>query len=154
MSETIYDPIADALNLDPITFDVPKAEPIDSLSSLFIGKQNPAYGYKWSKEQRENISKRRKELGTFAGKNNPMYGKTNKGMLGMTHTEEAKKRMSESAKRRGSNRTGAKHDAQARANISKALIQREPLKCPHCDMVSKSASNMKRYHFDNCKNKS
>lgn len=28
-----------------------------------------------------------------------------------------------------------------------------PVYCPHCNKVSSSASNMTRYHFDNCKNK-
>lgn len=27
------------------------------------------------------------------------------------------------------------------------------IKCPHCEMISKSYTNMSRYHFNNCKNK-
>ena len=67
-----------------------------------------------------------------SGKNNPMYGKIG-GMSGKTHTEEAKKLMSN--KRKG-----------------KKLTPRKILTCPHCGNASDS-SNAKRWHFDNCKNK-
>lgn len=40
-----------------------------------LGKDNNNYGNKWSKEQKENLSKKRKENGLSAGKNNPMYGR-------------------------------------------------------------------------------
>lgn len=39
-----------------------------------LGKDNSNYGNKWSKEQKESLSKKRKENGLSAGKNNPMYG--------------------------------------------------------------------------------
>lgn len=34
--------------------------------------------------------------------------------------------------------------------ISKTLLGRSKLKCPHCPMIC-DPSNAKRYHFDNCK---
>lgn len=37
------------------------------------------------------------------------------------------------------------------ANMKIGLMNRPILKCPHCGKESKSNSNMKRYHFDNCK---
>ena len=37
------------------------------------------------------------------------------------------------------------------ANIKIGLAIRPVLHCPHCGLESKSNSNMKRYHFDNCK---
>lgn len=40
-----------------------------------LGKDNNNYGNKWSNEQKENLSKKRKENGLSAGKNNPMYGR-------------------------------------------------------------------------------
>lgn len=40
-----------------------------------LGKDNNNYGNKWSNEQRQNLSKKRKENGLSAGKNNPMYGR-------------------------------------------------------------------------------
>jgi hypothetical protein len=32
-----------------------------------------------------------------------------------------------------------------------AATNRKIIKCPHCDMISKSVSNMNRYHFNKCK---
>lgn len=32
------------------------------------------------------------------------------------------------------------------------IDKRKEYKCPWCDIKIKSASNMIRYHFDNCKN--
>jgi hypothetical protein len=40
-----------------------------------LGKDNNNYGNKWSDEQKQNLSKKRKENRRSAGKNNPMYGK-------------------------------------------------------------------------------
>lgn len=37
------------------------------------------------------------------------------------------------------------------ANMKIGLMNRPILECPHCGKESKSNSNMKRYHFDNCK---
>jgi len=38
-------------------------------------------------------------------------------------------------------------------SISDSWAIREMVKCPHCKIESKSTSNMKRYHFENCKHK-
>lgn len=40
-----------------------------------IGKDNNNYGNYWTDEQKQNLSKKRKENGLSAGKNNPMYGR-------------------------------------------------------------------------------
>lgn len=40
-----------------------------------IGKDNNNYGNYWTNEQKQNLSKKRKESGIAAGKNNPMYGR-------------------------------------------------------------------------------
>lgn len=40
-----------------------------------LGKDNNNYRNKWSDEQKQNLSKKRKENGLSAGENNPMYGK-------------------------------------------------------------------------------
>lgn len=52
-------------------------------------------------------------------------------MKGVPKSEEQKKKMSESAK--------------------KSWESRPIIECPHCDVSSKSASVMTRFHFDNCK---
>lgn len=36
-------------------------------------------------------------------------------------------------------------------NINKLWANAKDIKCPHCDMISRNWSNMKRYHFDKCK---
>jgi hypothetical protein len=38
-------------------------------------------------------------------------------------------------------------------NMKIGLMNRPILTCPHCGQESKSNSNMKRYHYDNCKSK-
>lgn len=40
-----------------------------------VGKDNNNYGNKWTDEQKQNLSKKRKENGLSAGKNNPMFGR-------------------------------------------------------------------------------
>jgi hypothetical protein len=42
---------------------------------------------------------------------------------------------------------------EGKASIKKGWSNRVLLKCPHCEVESKAYSNMKRWHFDNCKNK-
>lgn len=93
---------------------------------------------------------------------------------GKNHSEESKHKMSESAKKRGLSKERLQEMALARvgkkrgpfseehkANLSKSLKGKsnpnkgktyEKIKCIHCDVVGAS-HQMKRYHFDNCKNK-
>jgi hypothetical protein len=97
------------------------------------------------------------------GENNPFYGKK--------HTEETKKRISDSLLGQSYNK-GIKKSDNHKKNLSKAkkehwnnLSKEEKkemgdlisqgwankalMKCPHCGLEGKA--NMKRYHFDNCK---
>jgi len=152
MSNSIYDPIANALGMEPIEFEFDFSSfistKIDHSQDL-----NPFYGKTHTKESRELMSRVRIERECFKGEKNPMYGKSAKPMLGKSHTEETKKKMSISAKNRGSNRTGSSHTPNQRKNISEGIRKLQPLKCPHCDVTSKNRSNMNRYHFDNCKSK-
>jgi hypothetical protein len=66
----------------------------------------------------------------YTGENNPNYGNgkkikgENNPMFGRKQTEEARAKISEKAKRK--------------------------INCPHCGKIG-STSNMKRWHFDNCK---
>ena len=95
------------------------------------GESNPAK----RKEVREKISQNLKK---YCGENHFMYGQH--------HTEETKKRMSESAK-------NYKKTNEHCKNISLGLKTKfKNLQCPHCNKIG-SGTNMKRYHFDNCKMK-
>ena len=102
----------------------------ESLMGRFKGENSPNWGKKLTPEIREKISKSKK--GQSAGKNNPMYGVHRYGkenpMYGKKHTPEALEKMSKSRK-------GKKQPV---------------LECPHCGKIG-GRSNMKRYHFDNCK---
>lgn len=112
------------------------------ISETYRGKGNPFYGKTHSEETKEKIRKK------VSGKNNPRYGKP------FTHTEDAKAKISKSM-------CGRKHSAETKAKISKSnkgqipwskgkTFSQNKLTCPHCNKTG-GASNMKRYHFDNCK---
>ena len=74
-----------------------------------------------------------------------------RGALGIKrhHSEETRKKMSASAKKRGPNSYGKKTEA-TKKNISEGLKKLPPIECPHCGLSSISRANMSRYHFDNC----
>lgn len=74
-------------------------------------------------------------------------------------SEETRKKISESRKKR----KGFKHSEETKqkireSNLGKNLGKKYPykkqkqLECPYCNLEG-GISNMKRYHFDNCKNK-
>lgn len=86
-------------------------------SEKIKGENNPNYGNKWSKKQKEIASEKFKDK--YSNENNPMYGKkhsnetkerisekakerlkdkNNNPMYGKKHTEDSKKKMSESSK--------------------------------------------------------
>ena len=65
--------------------------------------------------------------------------------LGYKHTEEVKRRISDSLK-------GKKFSAIYKQRLSNALIGRPKVRvtCPHCEYQS-DAANMKRWHLSKCK---
>lgn len=91
------------------------------------------------------------------GKNNPMYGKKS---AFKAHTEETKKKMSESAKRRTPRilpKRGTPPE-EVRMKIAKANAGQIPWNlgakdkeytCPHCGKTGGNSA-MKRYHGDKC----
>lgn len=84
-----------------------------SRSQRILGDKNPMRdGHTAEARQKLSLAMR--------GKNNPFFGKT--------HSDETKKRLSDS------------HAA------------RQPVKCPHCDKIGKP-EGMLRWHFDNCRGK-
>jgi len=110
-------------------------------------------GLKLSEEHRKKISN------ANLGKAKPG---TAKAMEGNTHnkgkkfSEESRAKCSTS-KLGNTNRLGVKHSDEMKQLISertsKALkgIPKKTITCPHCNKTG-GAGNMKRYHFDNCKN--
>ncbi len=94
-----------------------------------------------SEESKKKISDNHSDV---SGENNPMWGKDNSGvkngMYGRHHTEETKKLMSKSKKGKGTGINNPNYGKQ------------ETKECPYCGLVGGKA-NMKRYHFDNCKNR-
>lgn len=55
--------------------DIVRKKMSDAKKGKGIGKDNNNYGNYWTDEQKQNLSKKRKESGIAAGKNNPMYGR-------------------------------------------------------------------------------
>ena len=120
------------------------------------------------KQSQESIEKRRAKLTgqtrefTDEWKENISKGK--KGQIpwikDKKHTKETKDKISKSKKGQNYNR-GKIHSEQSRKNMSDAHIGLVPynkglkyeiIKCPYCCKEGGSNS-MKRYHFENCKDK-
>jgi hypothetical protein len=91
-------------------------------------------------EVKQKISKANK--GRLAGKNNPMYGNT--------HTEEARKKISEKAQGRTPWNLGVTHTDKVKQKMSKLALQRTKYKCEHCG-VECVKCNYNRWHGDNCR---
>lgn len=83
--------------------------------------------------------------------------KTNHPMYGKSHSEESKSKMAESAKLRHKNNPhaflGKSHSDKTKQKIKDAWKNKEIVICPHCNKESNNKSVMKRWHFDNCKDK-
>jgi hypothetical protein len=132
------------------------------LSNQIKGNKNPAcrpdvrekirqkaLGRTFSEEIKQKMSENRKAEKNF------YYGKK--------HTEEIKQKMKEKAKGRYSlnwfvekygengNKLYEEKCQSLRGKKTKKIIRTE-LQCPYCNLIGKGP-NMKRYHFDNCKNK-
>ena len=110
------------------------------------GENHPNFGKSLSNETKNKISKsnsnpsdetRIKKSMSKRGKNNPNFGKS--------PSEETKKKNSES-------NIGKKHSEETKEKLRRKRSNQKILKCPHCGKEG-GKSNMKRYHFDNCKMK-
>ena len=108
----------------------------DKVEEMIYKKENhPMYGKNHTRESKEKISKNHHDV---SNENNPMYGKT--------HTIETKKKISISKKGQGK---GIPKSAEQKEKMSKAV---KLLTCPYCQKAARGNS-MKRWHFDNCKEK-
>lgn len=95
------------------------------------GRNSPTKGMKFSDETKQKMSK------NHSGKRNHMYGKT--------HSEESKLKMSQSKKRL------TDEDLKKRDQDRVNNLKYKQFQCPHCLKVG--GPIMKRWHFDNCKDK-
>jgi group I intron endonuclease len=106
------------------------AETRSRMSESKKGEKNHMYGRTHSEETKKKISEYRK---------------------GKKHTEETKKLLSE--QRIGSTKTDKQKQAISdRQKISESNTFRHTEECPYCKKQGQSP-NMKRWHFENCKNK-
>lgn len=122
----------------------------ESLRRLY--RENPELGKKHSQPGNKNPMfgairpmSWREEHSRFMTENNPMKGRT-----GIDHPSFGKE-----PHNKGQSLIetfGADRAAQISAKISAGARNRKKLECPHCKKIGDS-SNMKRWHFDNCKEK-
>lgn len=140
------------------------------------GDNHHNYGKKiWSDLEKMEISER------VSGDKNPMYGKPpwNKGKKLKPHSEETKKKMSESHKGKVKTKSHKENLSKALKGKSKSMEHRQKLsdankgkvkskehkeklskaltgksqkviKCPHCGTEG-GVSSMRRWHFENCR---
>lgn len=115
------------------------AESRSKIRESMSGDKNHNFGKQMPKNQRDKISRTRITRGSSKGANNPMYGKP--------RTDEVKAKLREA-------NLGKKYSQETKDKQSKAKlgVKHEILKCPHCPK-SGGKSAMKRWHFDNCKDK-
>ena len=102
------------------------------------GDKNPFYGKKHSAESRKKMSD------ASSGEKNYFYGK---------HlSEEHRKKLSDSKKGEKNHFYGKSHSNETRKKMSVAQkgVPHPKITCPHCSKLGGN-SNMKRYHFNNCK---
>jgi hypothetical protein len=133
-------------------------DPTIPMAPYTFGKEHHWWGRKHTEETKRKIAlsklgRKMPQCGN-KGKANPMYGVRGEEhhWWGRKHSADARKRMSEAKKDYVPWNVGKSHSESTRKNISQALKNKPKISCPHCDKVG-SASNMKRYHFDNCKRK-
>jgi group I intron endonuclease len=109
------------------------------------GEDHPMYGKNHSEETK--LKQRIVKLGKYDGDKNPFFGKH--------HSEETKEISRqikiEYYKTHENARKGVSACELTKSRLKESWKSREELTCPHCGLKSKSHSNMKRYHFDNCK---
>lgn len=118
--------------------------------SLNKGQISHNKGKKMSNEQKKKISE------SLKGRKRPKeviekMSLALKGIIppnkGKKMSDEQKKKISESLKGDKNVRYGVKHSEETKEKMRKP---KEKVKCPYCDKIG-GISQMKRWHFDNCK---
>lgn len=123
----------------------------DRISSLNKGRNIEQDNSRFGKSPFEHftedqITQHRASLSDkMLGQNNPMFGKPCYHAMSDERREEWKKNISEGTK-------GIPKSAETREKMRKPKGPQETVQCPHCQKIG-GASNLKRYHFDNCSKK-
>ena len=111
----------------------------ENMRKASLGQKAWNKGKPWSDEVKSKISNATK--GKNIGADNSFFGKH--------HSEEVKKKLSESCQRFGKDNSffGKKHTEDA---LKKMREPRAKSTCTYCGKTG-GGGNMKRYHFENCK---
>ena len=125
--------------------DEQKSRQSEKMKGRFAGENNPRYGKSpFENFTPEEMEDRRKTLSErMAGDKNPMYGKPCYHAMNPDEINEWKRKISASTK-------GKPKSEEAKANMRKPRGPCQTLQCPKYGKVGRGG-NMKRYHFDNCK---
>lgn len=113
------------------------------LSFSKIGEKNPFFGKHLSEEHKLKMSK--SLIGNIKFSDEECKRRSER-QRGKKYSIELKKKLSDIQKVLLS-------DPTRKEKHSKAMKSLSVLKCPHCGLESRSHGNLKRWHFDNCKNK-
>lgn len=127
-----------------------------------FGEQNPNYGRVASEETKQKISSSRKgsklsDSGRERLKNRPIrsgwnHSEETKQKLRKPKSIETKIKISEANSGRISPKRNIPVSEEQKIRQSETMRNKPRVTCPYCNQVG-SSSNMKRWHFDNCKYK-
>jgi len=115
-----------------------KHPPVDS--ALLHAMEGMTRGQKISYRAKLNSAFRSQRV---MGDKNPMHG---------GHTAEAKQKLSLAMRGQNNPFFGKTHSDETKKRLSDSHATRQPVKCPHCDKIGKP-EGMLRWHFDNCRDK-
>lgn len=180
MSIYPHDPISEALGLRNIYEVCPDFDPNDTSQCEELGPYGYSFsGWNHTEETKQLLSEKQKGIPkpNLRGAGNGMFGKhhtkehkqylseinsgKNNAFYGKTHTKEVRERLSKAAKSRVgplSNAYGYQHTKENKDKFSAMYkgkpraVPHEVVKCPHCEKEG-IKPNMKRWHFDKCKQK-
>ena len=122
-----------------------------ALTGLLIGDKNPMYGKNHTEEMKKKLGEDRAgEKHWFYNKKRPEHAKAMagkpSGKAGKPSSENTKLKISNAFIGNKNPMYGKKHSEETLKKMMEKLI------CPYCKLEG-GKSNMKRWHFDNCKHK-
>jgi hypothetical protein len=123
------------------------------MSEAKKGENNPNFGTTQTPEHRQKLSEANK-----GKKRTPeTRQKMSEAAKGVPKSDEHRQKISEAQKGENNHNFGKEVSPETRQKLSEAnkgvpLGPQEQVQCPHCGKIG-GISNMKRWHFDNCKYK-